>query len=408
MARSKMTDRQDAPTPQPAADVPVLLRYLNPMMEREDALRAYASTTKFPGDLRSRPTLERLTYLDEFKTIMTPRPEYADLYVAVELALRAGYKSRHPESAIGRQHLYRPFPEARSFHGNGNLCAGGSFMVMGVTGAGKSSWALKTTTLQPTLIDLNRLTHGEYPYLQVPLLYVRSPSEPTVQGMVHAFLDALGLATGDWAMIEANRRAKFSTTNARQTISRLCSTYFVGLIIWDEFQAIVNANTRGNDVMNNFLMYIRDTAQVPMMYVGNYEMWTAIESNALILRRSTNSGARWLDRFESSDDRYWQLMVETYWKAQIVRNPSPLTDKIRALIYDYTQGMPDYLRSLMVGAHRVALIHGVEKINAEVLQEAWDVDCAANHGPVAALKSGNMALLKKYTGLLNPAKLGRR
>lgn len=79
-----------------------------------------------------------------------------------------------------------------------------------------------------------------------------------------------------------------------------------------------------------------------------------------------------------------------------------LSPALRAVLYDLTQGVTDFLAKLMILGQRYAIQANIETLNEQVFRHIADTKLKLLKPAIAALRSGDTAAMKKFEDLLPP------
>lgn len=230
--------------------------------------------------------------------------------------------------------------------------------IGGDTGAGKSTLCDQYMSNYPKKILPTR-THG-------CVLRLSIPTRATHHSLVEAMLEALG--------------DKFPTngTTHRKTmrLRNLLRDCGVELIILDELQLFYDKDA--NKVLKDTCDWLRglivDT-KIPVVLLGLPEAEAVLNANEQLSRRFANRHK--LTPLTFSDDKdmdelsTFLLMVE---KELPLRERSGLNSYDMAYRIRYaTDGVVGYIMTLIRKGFRIALEAGVEKIDLDILEEAFDL-----------------------------------
>lgn len=96
------------------------------------------------------------------------------------------------------------------------------------------------------------------------------------------------------------------------------------------------------------------------------------------------------------NDESWEIMLGTMWKYQWTKEKSPLTDEIKNVLYEETQGIIDLAVKLYAISQLKAICDGTEKITADIIKESAAESLRLVKPMIAALRSGNPKEIIKY------------
>ena len=87
---------------------------------------------------------------------------------------------------------------------------------------------------------------------------------------------------------------------------------------------------------------------------------------------------------------------------QWVRHVEPLTHEMRDLLYELTQGVTDFLAKLLILGQRYAIQSGTERLTEAVLRHVASTKMQLLQPALAALRSGDPKVMRRFDDLLPP------
>ena len=357
----------------------------------------------YGADERTHSKEDRIGYLSRLSGTLYPRPEYLRYAMLFDRLMRAGYEPRRNLIDGNGVALCQRSPGI-IFDAAKTLPIDGSCLLLaGATGVGKTYVTTVIGAQYPMYIDHGQLTNGRIQLVQIPVLYIRCPSNGSLISLGRAFFQALDERLQLHGFYSKRAvKTSASTEDLSQAISQACKTHAIGVLVFDEFQDLMDASHKSSRGIINFLLSLRDTIKVPIVYVGTFPMLSLFGSDGRSARRSAAGGAVLVPRFPSYDDEIWTAMCDAYWTTQWVKKPSKLTPGLRKLVYKLSQGIPDYFHQVFVRAQELAIESGHERLDERILQEAFDYRCQALHTTVAALDKGTRAEIHSFRDLSHP------
>lgn len=185
------------------------------------------------------------------------------------------------------------------------------------------------------------------------------------------------------------------------SMEQLASTYFIGALVIDELQHLNAAKTGGKDNMLNFFVNLINSIGIPVVFAGTNSMINLFADVLRNARRACGQGMYDFRQPEQSDAA-WNMLVDVIWEYQWVQKPVALSPALRAVLYDLTQGVTDFLAKLMILGQRYAIQANIETLNEQVFQHIADTKLKLLKPAIAALRSGDTAAMKKFEDLLPP------
>lgn len=347
-------------------------------------------------EIRRKPAADRRVDLEDLDDLFCPRFEHIHIYNTMNALMRSSYRRRNPLSPAYIRSTYGISARDPMRHNNGS-----TIVLTGVTGAGKTKTVNAIANFFPQCIDHGLLTPGSRPLLQFPIIVVRCGGDPSPKGLCRQVFHRLAQILGDEPQIRLpSDRA--GVQGLTQAMHSLCMLYGIGLIVWDEFQDLVQRTRMGDREVCNLLLATRDILNVPMMLVGTFPILEALQKQDTRVARRSAAYELLLPRFESASEDAWENMCKKYLKSHVLQGTVDATPTIARRFYEYSQGIPGFFIAVFKATQQLALDHGFEAFGLELIEEAFNTRCISLHGPVAALASGDTALLKAFPDIWSP------
>jgi hypothetical protein len=94
---------------------------------------------------------------------------------------------------------------------------------------------------------------------------------------------------------------------------------------------------------------------------------SVLQSEFRQARRSSGQGALIWDRMQN--DESWEIMLRAMWKYQWLQKPAPLTDELKNVLYEESQGILDIAVKLYAMAQSKAIADCVETITPQTIRD---------------------------------------
>lgn len=314
----------------------------------------------------------RLEMLEGLRFFFQPLPRHFHLTQDIFSMIRSGYVGRCP--SWGKPTISVPDPAMESA------------ALIGPSGTGKS-FSLRH---ELRLID-QVILHSNYcgrvvSETQVCWLRVECPHDASPRGLCCAIFEKLDAVLGTQYAREFG--SDRSTANKMiPGVATLASLHYIGLLVIDEIQNLLNRKTRASVELLDFIVRIVNDFGVPVLMVGTSEAGDFLSKDFRVTRRTTGLLQPHWGRLVE-DEHEWTLFTNALWKYQYVRSFTPLTSDLRHLIFELTQGIPDLVVKLYYLAQRHAINEGIEQITSNLLEKVNETSLVQNRAYLNILRSG--------------------
>lgn len=363
-----------------------LIEALPPILSQEEA---YDKLCFYPpyheGERQLAPEL-RFNALYRLQQFFQPVTQHLDLERRFSRLIRTGYLSRNPLDPAQVQLLTgEAVPGIRR--------TASSFTLMGVSGIGKTTAIERILSLYPQCIlhprPLNRI--------QIVWLKINCPHDGSLKSLCMDFF----LKIDD--LIGTNYYQKFG--NKRNSISsmvtqmgRIARLHCIGALIIDEIQHLLTAKEKGSEQMMNFFVTLINEVGIPVMLIGTMRARTVLQQDFRQARRGSGQGDMVWEQMKHEDD--WSMLIEEMWRYQWIQNKVPLTEEIRKVLYEESQGIVDIAVKLYSLAQSRAIETERETITPALIRQVAKEDLRLVQPMLQALKSGLLSEIEKYEDIM--------
>lgn len=369
-----------------------LIEALVPALSPNNAMIRMRRRCEFYESERALDDEARLQMLARLRGLVVPLPGFAQIHEGICSMVRSGYQSRNPLSQSGRQDLYKQIADdgqydiAECDDSAGIELGGMQMAVVGLSGMGKTTVVrMALSCLGPPIIEHTGLAGG-FTGMQITRLLISAPEDGTPRSLALAFFAEVDRLTKDtdYAAQYSDRRIPLATL--KSAMRQIAATYFIGVLVVDEIQMLSARKSQGFRRILNFFLTLMNQLQIPILLVGTPAAEPLFADRLQDARRAADSGYHYFWRPESWKDENWTSVVKAFWSYQWVRNPAPLTDEIREVLFDLTAGVTAVLRVLMIAAQKHAILHGIEVVDAAVLKEVYKVRLSVLHKAIDLIR----------------------
>ncbi|HML80614.1 MAG TPA: AAA family ATPase [Thiomonas arsenitoxydans] len=398
----------------------ILVEPLGPILSRPEVLKRTLTLPPIPDEIAAVPLHIRPHHLMSVRDLHIPSPEGARVAETIDLMLRQGYRYRHPSRAstwaiVGNEPMRAQTPQAVPM----------AAVVVGHSGVGKTEAIRRAFGCYPQQI----VSHQSFPKLigphhQVVWLSVDAPAS----GRLADFAANLMIAWDDvFARCVPGHAPRFETALARgrrdgarmlDEWRQVAASHFLGVLHIDEVQnffrlpTLAQRRSRKSSTVDDHvelsliedqtlkaILTLTNTWQIPVILSGTNDGVAALNKRSSNLQRFVTSGSHRLDEFRLADDERYQMFLAQLGRYQYLRKRLSVDD-IHELMLQLTAGVPRLIIALWVGAHRVAFERRDDALRPEDLRRAAETFLAPVAPAVAALRSGDPRLMRRYEDLM--------
>jgi len=373
-----------------------LIEAMPPILSEEFAAEHLASIPPMPEEERALPKEIRLHCINRLAHLIQPLPIHLELEAAISSVLRGGYVGRNPMDSSTMRHLHGGVARNSSTAMFNSTAS--TFSLVGLSGMGKTTALKSVLRLYPQVIRHTRYDKRDFIHTQIVWLKLDCPFDGSLSGLCQAFFRAVDTALDDDGYAKYYM-SSMSIGKLIQGMHQVASTYFVGALFIDELQHLKSAKTGGKDNMLNFFVNLVNTIGIPVVFIGTNSMTDLFSYIVRNARRVTGLG---LFDFKqpAPEDPSWQLLLDTVWDYQWVRQPVELSENLREQIYDLTQGVTDFLAKLMILGQRYAIQSGRETLDETVFNHVATTKMKLLQPAIAALRSRDPEQMRRFEDLL--------
>nr|PZN82659.1 MAG: hypothetical protein DIU57_11255 [Pseudomonadota bacterium] len=374
-----------------------LIDALPPVRSDEDWLRTLFGQPDFDPSQLEADAHTRSYFVANLKHFFYPFAVHAKLARRVDQFIRWGYGYRHPYSPERKAMLQKTYAEAQAagvalphqFSAVAPIC---SYSLIGGSGMGKSTSIERVLASYPQCI-----WHPDHHLTQVVWLKVDCPKNGDVldlaASVVGAFDELLGTSS-----IPASNWRRYGEGYYRVKVKQFAVAHHLGLLVLDEMQNLCAKRSGGREVMLNWFQELVNDLKVPIILLGTYKATNVLQLDMRHARRAGIFGSERWDPLKPGAE--FNAIVQALWRFQWLRRPGELTDEMRAVIYEETQGVRAFIVDMFLVAQLYALWKGDETLTPNVFRHVARTEFSAVQPMLSALRSGDPARIRKYDDLM--------
>ncbi|WP_077339691.1 AAA family ATPase [Pseudocolwellia agarivorans] len=345
--------------------------------------------------------------LDDF---FQPIANHLQLEEKISIMIRGGYVGRNLADGSLNTHMQNGYErimsgELDSFRFAQTNSTAKSLSLIGCSGSGKSTTINRILATYPQVIY-----HERHNYIQLSYLKIECPHDGSLKSLCLNFFRELD------QVLHTNYEDKYakkrhSTEVLLALMSQAATQKAIGILVIDEIQRLSQRRSGGKEKMLEFFVALVNVIGVPVVMVGTPKARPIFELELQSGRRSAGFGSLFWQPMRAekpSKDRKtgelrkteWIAFSDKLWRYQwLLKREEVLTDEIRECWYDLSQGVLDIVVKLFVLAQLRAIATGVERLTVNLLKQVYHDELKPVHPMLAALRSGDVELIAKYSDL---------
>lgn len=342
---------------------------------------------------------DRQRLLGRLTQLFVPTTTSLRVADAVHRMIREGYDRRSPTSALNRQHMAalaasQGSPRDAWPDFGGGVSAG--MCVRGITGMGKSACIARALALFPQVVEHGPCAAAAWAY-QKQLVWLRldMPHDGSRGGLLSSICLALDGALGtDYA----HEFKKMTVERAAGPVGLALARHYCGVLVIDEIQWLNAVKSPARHMTADFILRIMNWG-IPIVLAGSAVGFGMLDANAQVARRITSVDDVTCDPPDDAQNRDWnERILPAMWRYVMMPEPSPLTDDLRAALYECTAGIPGIAANVISGSQRMAWRHGARHLTAEQIRDYFyrHSETRSIRALVQGFATRNPALLSGY------------
>ncbi len=316
---------------------------LPPVLSISAALKALMDLPVYREEERLYPAHYRCHVLQRLGRHFVPLERHLQLEAGISVLIRQGYVGRNPKTTdyVHRLHNDHERVQTRNLsaavHPVETTAAG--FALIGCSGIGKTRSVERILQLYPKTI------HHLEPFSldQVVWLKLECPHKGSAKQLCISFFYEID------KLINTRYQKRYGSSRLSLDemvvhMAEVADRHALGILIIDEIQHLARAPGSGHEDLLNFLVALINTIGIPVMIVGTPAALPLLQGAFRQARRVSGIGSLVWERH--ADDATWNHFVERMWRYQWTREPTPLTDDLRQVLYEESQGIVDLVVKL--------------------------------------------------------------
>ena len=380
---------------------------LPPILEPKSVIEALRSRVDILySDKRANPTKRAHLLVGLMNNFFQPIIRHVQLESKLSIMLREGYVGRNLKSGNLAHHLQEGYKrvkdgESASFQYGSLESTASSLAFIGCSGSGKTTTVNRILTTYPQCIY-----HEEHNFNQIVYLKIDCPHDGSLKSLCLHFFRAIDNVL-DTNYENRYGQKRHSIETLMNLMGQLSNHHAIGLLIIDEIQHLSISRSGGDEKMLNFFVTLVNTINLPVVMIGTPKALFLFERDFRSARRGAGIGSVFWEQMKKEscgeNSNEWQSFTNTLWKYQWLKEDvTELSDEIRNVWYELSQGILDIVVKIFVLAQFKAIESGIEKITVTVLRKTYQDDLKPIHKMIEALQSGVANRIAEYSDLVIP------
>ena len=339
-----------------------------------------------------------LRIMDRF---LFPTKAHLQLEQTISSMIRQGYLSRNIKDKTYQETLNR----TADFKQNAKRNAGNEALVSSVIGC---SGAGKSTAVEAILADYEQvIIHPTYQHVQLVWLKVECPHNASVKSLCINFFRAFDTALDNNNLYEKTYvKARSNAEFLLGDFAKVAALHSIGLLVIDEIQHLERSTAEASDTILKFFVQLTNTIKLPILFVGTPKAYELFSPTMRSARRASQFGSINWSRFNTTNNTgkgsEWDRFFTRLWSLQWFKLTQPLTDEIKNLFWDYSQGIAHVAVTLFYLCQTRAITVGRELINKDLIDTVFNDELHMIRPMIRALQSGQQKAIDDFGDLEIP------
>jgi len=361
-----------------------LIEALPPILSPEESYEALCYFPPYDENEAYLPTHIRYHAIPRINKFFQPIMQHLDLEQRFSRLLRTGYVSRNPLS-----------PEfSKVLQGINDIRSTASSMtLMGFSGIGKTTAIERILSLYPQVI----LHKHPLNLMQVVWLKLNCPHDGSLKSLCMDFFLKMDQLLGT-NYLEKFGSPRNSISSMITRMGQIAKLHCIGAIIIDEIQHLLASKDNNSEKMMNYFVTIVNEFGVPVVMIGTMRAKVILQQDFRQARRGSGQGDMVWQQMNKDDD--WDLLIESLWEYQWLKNKVDLTDELNETLYEESQGIVDIAVKLFALAQGRAIETGQESITSNTIRQVAKDDLKLVQPMLNALRNGHLSELEKYADIM--------
>lgn len=372
------------------------------IFSEDDIIDRFSITPSITAKDSQKPANIRFHVIKRIKNFVQPLPIHFTIERRLSSLIRRGYLARNPldKSYLERLRVLNDIRdneesslEVLNERMNYIRSTADSIAIIGISGIGKTTAIERLLLMYPQVIKHSEYKGEFFSRTQLVWLKIDCPYDGSLSTLCKSFFKAIDDLLGT-RYLEKYGYANRVTSTMMLHMTTLASIYGIGVLVIDEIQNLLNAKNDMEEMLN-FFVTLSNTVGIPTVLIGTSKAQKIFKGNFRQARRAASEGAIMWDRMKSNEAE-WDFFIESLWEYQCLKEHTPLTEEIKAVLYDETQGITAVAVNLFILAQERALSEEKEKLSISLIRETAKADLKMIQPMLNALRKNKLAEIMKY------------
>jgi len=272
-----------------------------------------------------------------------------------------------------------------------------SLSFIGVTGSGKTTFALTLGMPFGIVIRHKRYAGEPLDVDQLPFIYIQIPHDGTVKSLCLSFFEAIDDAMG---YTEYSKVAKRVGGIAEMTIlmARVATALSLGVLFVDELQSLKVARGPNIVIVLNLFSRLVERAGISVYTSGTPSIRSILTPGTANTRKISLGGELEFPLMKEGSAELRDFMTKL-WDYQYVKNPRELTEPIQKAWFEYGAGNPAFMVLVFALAQRNEIGGKREFVDELSIELAGRRHMATLQPAIRAMRIGTPSAIMALDGM---------
>ncbi|BDG30460.1 ATP-binding protein [Parageobacillus thermoglucosidasius] len=375
-----------------------LIEALPPILSVNEVIEALSVFPEYDAKERHFSQEHRFHCIQRLFRYFQPFERHIELEQKLSRIIRQGYISRNPLSknnAVFMNQSYNALKQGKILQTTSmdykKYTTG--FTIIGYSGIGKTTSIERVLSLYPQVIKHSYYKKEHLNFIQVPWLKVDCPFDGSLKGLCINFFDELDKVLGTNYVTKFAKRT-INTDHMLQKMRHIARLHCIGILVVDEIQHLNFGKSGGSEKMLNFFVTLVNTIGIPVILIGTNKAVSILQREFRQARRGSGQGDMVWGKMEKGDD--WDLFIEGLWDYQWTRKKAELTQELKDILYEESQGIIDIAIKLFMVSQMKAISNNSEILTGRLIKQVARDNFKLLRPMLDALKSGDPSLISEY------------